>query len=197
MKDSQLIDLMVSAGVSRDEATRRTASYIAEQETQQRLEKSISTLEEVAEAQRDGEERHLERLHKARTGGEMSLASTIAPALDDLLTEQRAQNDALAKGLTGLLELVKGLRGEVKALQDAKSTKSGARALVKSVDYIPSPHEERADATRDQLFKALSSAAATEPQRSAELLRATALLESGGDPAAIASQFALSTKDLK
>ena len=44
MENSQLIDLMVSAGVSRDEATRRTASYIAEQETQQPVSYTHLTL---------------------------------------------------------------------------------------------------------------------------------------------------------
>ena len=191
MSAQTLIDMMTAAGVSQEDAERRARSYVADRDAEERLSKSLDVLDEVAQIQRDAEERHIDRLHKARAQGESSLAETIAPALDDLLQEQRAQNEALAKGLTGVLELVKSLRSEVSQLRDARPTVKKSAPLVKSVSYIPSPNEEPAAsaASRDDLLKALSLTAADKPERAGELMQAAALLESGADPSTVAQRF--------
>lgn len=192
MSAQTLIDMMTAAGVSQEDAERRARSYVADRDAEERLSKSLNVLEEVAQIQRDAEERHIDRLHKARSQGESSLAETLAPALDDLLQEQRAQNEALAKGLTGVLELVKSLRHEISQLRDARPTaKKASVPLVKSVSYIPSPNEEpvASAASREDLFKALSLTVADKPERASELMQAAALLESGADPSTVAQRF--------
>jgi len=188
MTAQRLIDMMTSAGVDLSEAERRAHSYVADQNAEERLSKSLDILDEVAEIQREAEERHIDRLHKARSAGETSLAETIAPALDDLLREQRAQNEELAKGLTGVLELVKGLRAEVSSLRDSRPAQRAP--LAKSVDFIPSPSEEHTVSVgREDLFKSLNTAAANSPERAAQLMQAAALLESGANPDDIRSRF--------
>jgi hypothetical protein len=152
----------------------------------------MDVLEEVAQIQQDAENRHIDRLHKAHNQGEQALAATLAPALDDLLQEQRAQNEALAKGLTGVLGLVKSLRSEIAGLRDANPQIQKKTPLVKSVSYIPSPNEEpTSGASREDLFKALSLTAADKPERASELMQAAALLESGADPSTVAQRFNL------
>lgn len=192
MSAQTLIDMMTSAGVSREDAERRALSYVADRDADAQLSKSMDVLEEVAQIQQDAENRHIDRLHKARNQGEQALAATLAPALDDLLQEQRAQNEALAKGLTGVLGLVKSLRSEIAGLRDASSQIQKKTPLVKSVSYIPSPNEEpTSGASREDLFKALSLTAADKPERASELMQAAALLESGADPSTVALRFNL------
>jgi hypothetical protein len=192
MSAQTLIDMMTSAGVSREDAERRALSYVADRDADTQLSKSMDVLEEVAQIQQDAENRHIDRLHKAHNQGEQALAATLAPALDDLLQEQRAQNEALAKGLTGVLGLVKSLRSEIAGLRDASSQIQKKAPLVKSVSYIPSPNEEpTSGASREDLFKALSLTAADKPERASELMQAAALLESGADPSTVAQRFNL------
>lgn len=193
MSAQTLIDMMTAAGVAPEDAERRARSYVADRDAEEQLSKSLNVLEEVAQIQRDAEDRHIDRLHKARSQGETSIAETIAPALDDLLQEQRAQNEALAKGLTGVLELVKSLRSEVSQLRDARPAVKASAPLAKSISYIPSPNEEPAAsvASRDDLLKALSLTAADKPERAGELMQAAALLESGADPSTVATRFNL------
>lgn len=192
MSAQTLIDMMTSAGVSREDAERRALSYVADRDADAQLSKSMDVLEEVAQIQQDAENRHIDRLHKAHNQGEQALAATLAPALDDLLQEQRAQNEALAKGLTGVLGLVKSLRSEIAGLRDASSQIQKKTPLVKSVSYIPSPNEEpTSGASREDLFKALSLTAADKPERASELMQAAALLESGADPSTVALRFNL------
>lgn len=192
MSAQTLIDMMTSAGVSREDAERRALSYVADRDADAQLSKSMDVLEEVAQIQQDAENRHIDRLHKAHNQGEQALAATLAPALDDLLQEQRAQNEALAKGLTGVLGLVKSLRSEIAGLRDANPQIQKKTPLVKSVSYIPSPNEEpTSGASREDLFKALSLTAADKPERASELMQAAALLESGADPSTVAQRFNL------
>ena len=189
-ENDRLLNLLTGAGVDPQEASLRVNTYQRDQAAEDRLSKSVETLETIADIQRETEARSYDRLSKARSAGEMGLAETIAPALDDLLREQRAQNEALAKGLTGVLELVKGLRSELATLRDA-APKATAAPLVKSLDYIPSPHEEPVNSSRDDLFKALTAASAAQPERAHDLLTAAALLESGAQPEEVASRFNL------
>ena len=190
-ENDKLHKLLTSAGVDPVEATTRVYTYQQDQSAETRLNKSLETLEAIADIQRETEERSYDRLHKARSAGEIGLAETLAPALDDLLREQRAQNEALAKGLTGVLELVKGLRTELTALRDQAPVAAAQKPLVKSLDYIPSPHEEVLSTSRDDLFKALSTASSSQPERAHELLTAAALLESGAQPDEVAQRFNL------
>lgn len=190
MSQNKLVEMLVSAGVPQEEAIDRANSYQADNQAEEKLSKSLDILEEVALIQREAEEKHYDRLQKARSQGETGLAETIAPALDDLLVEQRAQNEALAKGLTGVLELVKSLRNEVVKLRDHQPARKST-PLAKSLDIIPSPNEEVANTSRDDLFKALSNTLANNPDRAGELMQATALLEGGADPAVIANRFNL------
>ena len=192
MNDNQrLLNLLTGAGVSEDEARHRVEMFERDQAADVQLSKSVNTLESIAQIQRETEERSYDRLHKARSAGEVALAQTLAPALDDLLKEQRAQNEAIAKGLTGVLELIKGVRAEVLTLRDTRPTVN-PHPLAKSLDYIPSPHEEpAASSSREDLFKALSSASAAQPERAHELLTAAALLESGAQPDEVAQRFNL------
>ena len=186
----ELIEMMTSAGVDIDEAERRARSYIADRDAESQLSKSLDYLDEVAAIQADAEERHIERLNKARSQGESSIAEHLAPALDDLLREQRAQNEAICKGLTGVLDLIKNLRSEMRGFREV-SASSRRQPLSKSLDIVPSPHEEINHSSRDDLFKALADTVAERPERAAELMQAAALVEGGADPAEIAQRFNL------
>jgi hypothetical protein len=106
-----------------------------------------------------------------------------------MLTEQRAQNAALAKGLAGALELIKGLKADLKSLRDARPAQLAP--IAKSVDFIPAPGEVKGAAVdaRDELIKALATATTTDANRAAQLMHAAALLESGADPLDIKSRF--------
>jgi hypothetical protein len=186
-----LIDMMKSAGVSEDVAERRASEYLRDQEDETRFEKALSALDGVAEAQREAEEAQYERMSKAFSDGQETVAEALAPALDALLTEQRAQNEALCKGLQGALELIKSLQTEVKGLRGVQ-TAAEPEPMAKSVSYIPAPGEATAaDTSRDDLFKALSTMTVNEPARAAEMMEAAALLESGADPSSIKSRFGI------
>lgn len=189
MSAQQLTDLMISAGVSSYEAQRRAESYIADKEAEEKLSKSLEVLEEISFIQKETESRQEERLSKALTEGQNNMASVIAPALDDLLKEQRAQNNALAKGLTGVLDLIKSLKADINFLRD--NQKPAKAPLVKSVDFIPSPQEEMQVSSRDDLFKSLSDTLASHPERANELLNAVTLLESGADPVSVKQKYNL------
>jgi len=193
MNAQKLKELMESAGVDSAEAERRAETFIADREAEEKLSKSLSVLEEVATIQRETENRQQERLEKAINRGQTDIAGVIAPALDDLLQEQRSQNDALAKGLTGVLELVHSLKEEMANLRDTRTQAPQRVApLAKSVAFIPSPNDEPPrTASREDLFKALSAQASESPERAQELLSAVALLESGADPIDVATRFNL------
>jgi len=185
-----LINMMKSAGVSEEIASQRASEYLRDQDDHERFEKALSALDGVAEAQREAEEAQYERMSKAFTDGQETVAEALAPALDALLIEQRAQNEALCKGLQGALELIKSLKTEVKALRG--NTSNHVEPMAKSVSYIPAPGEtSRADTSRDDLFKALSSMTVSDPQRAGEMMEAAALLESGADPSSIKARFGI------
>lgn len=186
-----LIDMMKSAGVSEEVASQRASEYLRDQEDTDRFEKALSALDGVAEAQREAEEAQYERMSKAFSDGQETVAEALAPALDALLTEQRAQNEALCKGLQGALELIKSLQTEVKGLRGAHVAVE-PEPMAKSVSYIPAPGEvNTADTSRDDLFKALSTMTVNEPARAAEMMEAAALLESGANPSDIKSRFGI------
>lgn len=187
MRDD-LIDLMTGAGVSEREAERRASQYLRDQDDNDRFEKALSALDGVAEAQREAEEAQYERMSKAFSDGQETVAEVLAPALDTLLTEQRAQNEALCKGLQGALELIKSLQTEVKSLRGNAKTEEAP--LSKSISYIPTPGEATgAETSRDELFKALTSMSAESPSRASDMMEAAALLESGVDPAQVKARF--------
>ena len=186
-----LIDMMKSAGVSEEVASQRASEYLRDQEDTDRFEKALSALDGVAEAQREAEEAQYERMSKAFNDGQETVAEALAPALDALLTEQRAQNEALCKGLQGALELIKSLQTEVKGLRGVQTVVE-PEPMAKSVSYIPAPGEvNTADTSRDDLFKALSTMTVNEPARAAEMMEAAALLESGANPSDIKSRFGI------
>jgi len=183
-----LIKMMTNAGVSEREAERRASEYTRDQEDNDRFEKALTALDGVAEAQREAEEAQYERMSKAYSDGQETVAEALAPALDALLTEQRAQNEALCKGLQGALELIKSLQTEVKSLRGAPVEEP----MAKSVSFIPAPGEATAaDTSRDELFKALSGMTVSDPHRAGEMMEAAALLESGADPIEIKSRFGI------
>ena len=185
-----LIDMMTSAGVPEAEAQRRASEYQRDQEDSTRFEKALSALDGVAEAQREAEEAQYERMSKSFNEGQETVAEALAPALDALLNEQRAQNEALCKGLQGALELIKSLQVEVKSLRGAPAQEE--TPLAKSLSYIPTPGETTgAETSRDDLFKALTSMSVDQPSRASEMLEAAALLESGADPQTIKSRFGI------
>ena len=179
---------MTNAGVSEREAERRASEYTRDQENNDRFEKALTALDGVAEAQREAEEAQYDRMSKAYSDGQETVAEALAPALDALLTEQRAQNEALCKGLQGALELIKSLQTEVKSLRGAPVEEP----MAKSVSFIPAPGEATgADTSRDELFKALSGMTVSDPHRAGEMMEAAALLESGADPIEIKSRFGI------
>lgn len=183
-----LIKMMTNAGVSEREAERRASEYTRDQENNDRFEKALTALDGVAEAQREAEEAQYDRMSKAYSDGQETVAEALAPALDALLTEQRAQNEALCKGLQGALELIKSLQTEVKSLRGAPVEEP----MAKSVSFIPAPGEATgADTSRDELFKALSGMTVSDPHRAGEMMEAAALLESGADPIEIKSRFGI------
>jgi len=184
-----LIKMMTNAGVSESEAERRASEYTRDQDDNDRFEKALTALDGVAEAQRDAEAAQYDRMSKAYSDGQETVAEALAPALDALLTEQRAQNEALCKGLQGALELIKSLQVEVKSLRGAPVEEP----MAKSVSFIPAPGEATtgADTSRDELFKALSGMTVSDPHRAGEMMEAAALLESGADPIEIKSRFGI------
>ena len=191
MKANDLINMMKSAGVSEEIASQRASEYLRDQDDHERFEKALTALDGVAEAQREAEEAQYERMSKAFNDGQETVAEALAPALDALLTEQRAQNEALCKGLQGALELIKSLQTEVKSLR-GNTSHNDPEPMAKSVSYIPAPGEtSSADTSRDDLFKALSSMTVSDPQRAGEMMEAAALLESGADPSSIKAQFGI------
>lgn len=196
MKRDQLIELLTGAGVEADEAARRADEHLNTEATAETLTKSLAALEEISTRQAAAEAAHAERLAAAHAEGEMSLAETIAPALDAMLDETRAQNDALAKGLTGALELMDKLGAQMKRLeqrleqQATTAAKPAPAPMAKSLDYIPAPGEqvERTPA-REDMLKSLATMTPRDADHAAQLLRAVALLESGASPSDISSRF--------
>jgi len=190
MDSAELIRMMTSAGVSQDVAESRANDFVREQSDNETFEKSLAALEDVALAQREAEQAHEDRLVKAFDDGQSSVAEAIAPALDSLLVEQRAQNEALCKGLTGALELIKSLKADIQTLKGQVPVE--APAMAKSVSYLPSPADqstENGDLSRDELFKSLGEISTNSPERAADLMKAAALLESGVNPSEIKSRF--------
>ena len=188
MRANDLIDMMKGAGVSEEVAQKRANQYLRDQDDSERFEKALTALDGVAEAQREAEEAQYERMNMAFSDGQETVAEALAPALDALLTEQRAQIEALCKGLQGALELIKSLQTEVKGLRNAPVNEP--EPIAKSVSYIPAPAEvTAADTSRDELFKALSSMTTSDPSRASEMLQAAALLESGANPNDIKQRF--------
>jgi hypothetical protein len=189
MRRDDLIEMMKAAGVAPAEAEARADATLADNRAADTLNKSLEALADVANAQAQAEAAQAERLQKAVESAELSLAESLAPALDAMLTEQRAQNAALAKGLAGALELIKGLKADLKSLRDARPAQLAP--IAKSVDFIPAPGEVKGAAVdaRDELIKALATATTTDANRAAQLMHAAALLESGADPLDIKSRF--------
>jgi hypothetical protein len=191
MDSQELIQMMKSVGASDEVAEVRARDFIRQKEDNERFEKSLTALEDVALAQQEAEEAHQDRLVKAFDDGQQSVAEAMAPALDSLLAEQRAQNEALCKGLTGALELIKSLKADVQALK-GQNVAVEAPAMAKSVSYLPSPNDNvnnDSDLSRDELFKALGEISTNSPERAADLMKAAALLESGVNPNEIKSRF--------
>lgn len=190
MSTKDLYDMLINAGVEPDKAQRRADEYIKDQQMNETLSKSLEALEEVAEAQRATEIQHQDRLSKAFNEGESSISEMIAPALDSLLEEQRAQNEALCKSFKGVLELIKGMREEIKGLRRERPTQE-AQPMAKSLDYIPAPGDIQPGSSdaREDLFKALAQESTSSPDRAGELLHAVALLEGGANPTEIKQRF--------
>jgi predicted secreted protein len=191
MDSQELIQMMKSVGASDEVAEMRARDFIRQKEDNELFEKSLTALEDVALAQQEAEEAHQERLVKAFDDGQQSVAEAMAPALDSLLAEQRAQNEALCKGLTGALELIKSLKADVQALK-GQNVVVEAPVMAKSVSYLPSPADNvnnESDLSRDELFKALGEISTNSPERAADLMKAAALLESGVNPNEIKSRF--------
>jgi len=193
MNARDLTDLLIDAGVDAYEAEERAQSYIEDNQLNDKLQKSLDVLEDVVEAQKEAEYEAQERLSKAFDDGEQSLASALAPALDAMLEETRAQNMALCKSFAGVLEILKSMKDEIKTLKGSKTVTH--EPMAKSVDYIPSPYDtvESSDA-RNDLFKALSSTKVENATQASELLQMATLLESGADPKEIQARFNVGVK---
>jgi len=192
MDSNELVQMMKSVGVSSEVAEIQARDFIQQKEDNETFEKSLSALEDVALAQQEAEEAHQDRLVKAFDDGQQSVAEAMAPALDALLTEQRAQNEALCKGLTGALELIKSLKNDVQALKGQQVQAQEAAPMAKSVSYLPSPADNannESDVSRDELFKSLGELSTNSPERAADLMKAAAMLESGVNPSEIKSRF--------
>jgi hypothetical protein len=193
MTKEQLTELLKSAGVDGETAARRAEEHVETEAQAETLTKSLAALEEISANQAAAEEANAERIEAARAEGELSLAELIAPSLDAMLDETRAQNDALAKGFTGALEMLANLAQQVKRLEAKIETRpepAPAAPMAKSVAYIPAPHEEAPRApARDDLLKSLATTTPRDPEHAAQLFRAVAALESGADPHTISSRF--------
>jgi len=188
MNAKDLTDLLIDAGIDAHEAELRAESYVEDNRMNDKLQKSLDVLEDVVEAQKEAEFQAQERLSKAFDDGEQSLASALAPALDSMLEETRAQNMALCKSFAGVLEILKGMKDEIKALKGSKSVDH--EPMAKSIDYIPSPYDNVASTdARNDLFKALSSTKVENATQASELLQMATLLESGASPADIQARF--------
>jgi hypothetical protein len=193
MKREQLIELLTGAGVEADEAARRADEHLDTEAQAETLTKSLAALEEISTRQAAAEQANAERIEAAHAAGEASLAEVIAPALDAFVEETRAQNDALAKGLTGSLELLNKMGAQLKRLEARLNERPAAPApapMAKSVDYIPAPGEQTTRTpAREELLKSLATTTPRDAEHASQLMRAVSLLESGADPQDISSRF--------
>jgi hypothetical protein len=84
MRANDLITMMKGAGVSEEVAEQRANQYLRDQDDSERFEKTLTALDGVAEAQREAEEAQYERMSKAFSDGQETVAEALAPALDTL-----------------------------------------------------------------------------------------------------------------
>lgn len=190
MNREDLIDLLMDAGLDRQEAESRALQFNTDRELEDRLQKSLDALEDVQTAQVEAQEQAQERLSKAFEDGENSIATTIAPALDAMVKETREQNMALCKSFAGILEIMKSVREELKTLRSTPSPAQAQEVMAKSVDYIPSPYDQAPNSdARDDLFKALTATKVESATQASELLQMATLLESGVSPQEIKTRY--------
>lgn len=195
MTRDELVGLLQEAGADAERAGELADQRLRDQDFTNDLSKSLDALQEAQEAQERIEAEHADRLVKAHAEGQEQLAEIFAPALDQFLAEQRAQNQAQAKALGAMVNLIKSQQEELKGLRHGLSGLATREELPrsKSVDYIPSPAEEisKGGDARADLFAQLEQMMKSDPASAPAAVEAVAMLESGADLAAARTRAGL------
>lgn len=181
-----LIELLREAGADTERAEQLADQRLRDQSFNSELSKSLEALQEAQDAQERIEAEHSDRLVKAHAEGQQELAELFAPALDQFLAEQRAQNQAQATALGAMVSLIKSQQEELKGLRsslDAQRTESAEAPRSKAIDYIPAPGEQMAKGdARADLYAQLEELIKSSPDSAPSAVEAISMLESGADP---------------
>lgn len=183
----ELIELLREAGADTERAERLADQRLRDDSFNSELSKSFEAIQEAQDAQERIEAEHADRLVKAHAEGQQELAELFAPALDQFLAEQRAQNQAQATALGAMVSLIKSQQEELKGLRsslDAQRTESAEAPRSKAIDYIPAPGEQMAKGgdARADLYAQLEELIKSSPDSAPSAVEAISMLESGADP---------------
>lgn len=182
----ELIELLREAGADTERAEQLADQRLRDEQFNTELSKSFEALQEAKDAQERIEAEHSDRLVKAHAEGQQELAELFAPALDQFLAEQRAQNQAQATALGAMVSLIKSQQEELKGLRsglEAQRTESAEAPRSKAVDYIPAPGEQMAKGdARADLYAQLEELIKSSPDSAPSAVEAISMLESGADP---------------
>lgn len=182
----ELIELLREAGADTERAERLADQRLRDESFNSELSKSFEALQEARDAQERIEAEHSDRLVKAHAEGQQELAELFAPALDQFLAEQRAQNQAQATALGAMVSLIKSQQEELKGLRtslEAQRAESAEAPRSKAVDYIPAPGEQMAKGdARADLYAQLEELIKSSPDSAPSAVEAISMLESGADP---------------
>jgi len=182
----ELIELLREAGADTERAERLADQRLRDDSFNSELSKSFEAIREAQDAQERIEAEHADRLVKAHAEGQQELAELFAPALDQFLAEQRAQNQAQATALGAMVSLIKSQQEELKGLRsslDAQRAESAEAPRSKAIDYIPAPGEQMAKGdARADLYAQLEELIKSSPDSAPSAVEAISMLESGADP---------------
>jgi len=182
----ELIELLREAGADTERAEQLADQRLRDQSFNSELSKSFEAIREAQDAQERIEAEHADRLVKAHAEGQQELAELFAPALDQFLAEQRAQNQAQATALGAMVSLIKSQQEELKGLRsslDAQRAESAEAPRSKANDYIPAPGEQMAKGdARADLYAQLEELIKSSPDSAPSAVEAISMLESGADP---------------
>ena len=214
MKESQMYERLLTAGVAAEEAesiVKAFAEEAASKGVENNEEVDVDRLTKAMEGIRDAFES--EPAEKTDVESALQEASDIVDAVtkgaDALLAEHREQFEALSKGITLLTEEVAHLRSQVSVNGEnvVKSLGNAAQALNEPVmrksldtyEAVPAPGEHETAAPynhNDLIAKALDKIRGdvANDTRKAELRKAISLLESGYAAEQVASTYNLSAR---
>lgn len=192
----ELIELLREAGADNERAEQLADQRLRDEQFNTELNKSFEALEAAKDAQERVEAEHSDRLIKAHEVGQQELAELFAPALDQFLSEQRAQNQAQATALGAMVGMIKSQQEELRGLRsslEAQRSESAEAPRSKAIDYIPAPGEQMAKGSdaRADLYAQLEELIKSSPDSAPSAVEAISMLESGADPQAARARAGL------